>query len=628
MSIGKSQERSFGESASPVKSRYALSSADCLDTLASCLSRKEALSSLSISASPFCEKTSQYKEAGIIDGSGSSPVDLAYTFSLERMQRRAFREDNTLKAGKSSISTISQSMRFRLTHMASKLRRFSHRLKSKFREDWTTHAARKSNTFGFKRVASTIGASVSMIEKDDTVVSMPLLSVNNERSHAGAFGSPLLPSINAEFQVKQILLVVSGDLIKLFSALLSISVEAGDTNYETFATHIVRVICLKKRQFFGLAERWEHLNLCSRLNDDVLQHVLWSCMLMAVNKVNAYKGDVHERVSGERINRVEELDNSPDDSPVVKAAIIVPQQTLDMTLIDIRTEKVRAGDESLADTSKNEMMVCRLKEELEVFEKVTSNSSDISEDDHGHSQEEMEQLSFYPNYVEPNPWADDIYDYASITELLMADNPNQAHQMSLPDPKLDVIELHLEEEQLTESPTIFSKKPCLYSSPLDSPASFITSFASMDNSQLYETDWKEPESYKFSSPSNPSTRLSIGNSDHNEREWGRQTQDSDGCKTSKFREQQEVSESDEEVAYLSTEVLSSKLSLSEKNPLIREELPKTEKMLPERCPLRFQRPLELTPVDTELAPLTRKMRIPGRKIRSIVKQYEPLSSNE
>ncbi|QEO23082.1 hypothetical_protein [Candidozyma auris] len=457
---------------------------------------------------------------------------------------------------------------------------------------------------------------------------MPLLSVNNERSHAGAFGSPLLPSINAEFQVKQILLVVSGDLIKLFSALLSISVEAGDTNYETFATHIVRVICSKKRQFFGLAERWEHSNLCSRLNDDVLQHVLWSCMLMAVNKVNAYKGDVHERVSGERINRVEELDNSPDDSPVVKAAIIVPQQTLDMTLIDIRTEKVRAGDESLADTSKNEMMVCRSKEESEVFEKVTSNSSDISEDDHGHSQEEMEQLSFYPNYVEPNPWADDIYDYASITELLMADNPNQAHQMSLPDPKLDVIESHLEEEQLTESPTIFSKKPCLYSSPLDSPASFITSFASMDNSQLYETDWKEPESYKFSSPSNPSTRLSIGNSDHNEREWGRQTQDSDGCKTSKFREQQEVSESDEEVAYSSTEVLSSKSSSSEKNPLIREELPKTEKMLPERCPLRFQRPLELTPVDTELAPLTRKMRIPGRKIRSIVKQYEPLSSNE
>lgn len=379
MSIGKSQERSFGESASPVKSRYALSSADCLDTLASCLSRKEALSSLSISASPFCEKTSQYKEAGIIDGSGSSPVDLAYTFSLERMQRRAFREDNTLKAGKSSISTISQSMRFRLTHMASKLRRFSHRLKSKFREDWTTHASRKSSTFGFKRVASTIRASVSMIEKDDTVVSMPLLSVNNERSHAGAFGSPLLPSINAEFQVKQILLVVSGDLIKLFSALLSISVEAEDTNYETFATHIVRVICLKKRQFFGLAERWEHLNLCSRLNDDVLQHVLWSCMLMAVNKVNAYKGDVHESVSGERINRVEELDNYPDDSPVVKAAIIVPQQTLDMTLIDIRTEKVRAGDDSLADTSKKEMMVCRLKEELEVFEKVTSNSSDISE---------------------------------------------------------------------------------------------------------------------------------------------------------------------------------------------------------------------------------------------------------
>lgn len=100
---------------------------------------------------------------------------------------------------------------------------------------------------------------------------------------------------------------------------------------------------------------------------------------MAVNKVNAYKGDVHESVSGERINRVEELDNYPDDSPVVKAAIIVPQQTLDMTLIDIRTEKVRAGDDSLADTSKKEMMVCRLKEELEVFEKVTSNSSDISE---------------------------------------------------------------------------------------------------------------------------------------------------------------------------------------------------------------------------------------------------------
>lgn len=240
----------------------------------------------------------------------------------------------------------------------------------------------------------------------------------------------------------------------------------------------------------------------------------------------------------------------------------------------------------------------------------------------------MEQLSFYPNYVEPNPWADDIYDYASIKELLMADNPNQAHQMSLPDPKLDVIELHLEEEQLTESPTIFSEKPCLYSSPLDSPASFITSFASMDNSQLYETDWKEPESYKSSSPSNRSTRLSNGNSDHNERECGRETEDLDDCKTSNFREQQEVSELDEELAYVSTEELSSKLSLPEKNPLRDEELPEAEKMLPERSPIPYQGPLELTPVDTELAPLTRKMRIPGRKIRSIVKQYEPLSSNE
>lgn len=161
---------------------------------------------------------------------------------------------------------------------SSRLQRTILRIKNKLRRGSDFKRLMGGRKFGFSSIEKKPYSMINLEESVEDTYSSEFLEFNLE--------SELTLVSNHK---EEILFHIMPTMKAVFASLLSQYAETPQEEYERAASDLVLDVCLNRIDFFTLVPRWEFLGLCADLNERLLQEILWDCMLEGRKIVDEYR---------------------------------------------------------------------------------------------------------------------------------------------------------------------------------------------------------------------------------------------------------------------------------------------------------------------------------------------------